>query len=251
MTGDDFSGPGDAAGDGRTTPEPIRVGIADDQPLLVSAFRALIDNEPGLVVGATAADGHEAVAMCAEHDLDVVLMDIRMPRLDGIEATRRIAAAGDRPRVLVLTTFDVDEFVLGAVGAGARGFLLKDADPADVLGAVRAVHRGEAVIAHRAAPALLAELRRLAGPERSDETGTGSRDAVEGLTPREIEVLTLVGRGATNAEIADELFIAPTTVKTHVGNLLLKLSARDRVALVVLAHGVGLVGGAATHVRLP
>lgn len=221
----------------------IRVGIVDDQPLLVSAFAALIGAEADMSVVATAADGLGALQVCEEHAIDVLLMDIRMPRLDGVEATRRIVEHGERPRVLILTTFNVDELVLGAVGAGARGFLLKDADPDELVDAIRAVHRGEAVIASQAAPALLTALRRQEGQEL-----TASLDA--DLTARETEVLTLIGQGRTNAEIAAELFIAPTTVKTHVGNLLLKLAARDRVALVVLAHSVGLVGPART-VRLP
>lgn len=229
----------------------IRVGIADDQPLLVSAFAALLGNEPDMSVVVRAADGLEAVEACGRHELDVLLMDIRMPRLDGIEATRRIVAQRpDRPRILILTTFNVDELVLGAVAAGARGFLLKDTDPAHLIEAIRAVHRGEAVIASQVAPALLSALRGTgpAMPEASvDPRGPAGLPAE--LTPREVEVLTLIGRGRTNAEIAAELFIAQTTVKTHVGNLLLKLAARDRVALVVLAHSVGLVGSPGTGVR--
>lgn len=253
---------------------PIRVAVVDDQALLVSAFSALIDAQPDMTVVATAGDGSEAVEMTAREALDVVLMDIRMPRLDGVAATRRIVERGERPRVLILTTFNVDELVLGAVGAGARGFLLKDAAPTEVVDAIRAVHRGEAVVASQATPALLAALHRpgvVPAPTGDDGggidggSGSGSGDggsdggaaaragggadsAVASLTAREVEVLELIARGRTNAEIAAELFIAQTTVKTHVGNLLLKLDARDRVALVVLAHGVGLVGPAdGTH----
>ena len=143
-----------SAGDGA-----IRVAVVDDQPLLVSAFAALIDHEPDMHVVGTGVDGDEAVALAEQGGIDVLIMDIRMPRLDGVEATRRITARADRPRVLVLTTFNVDHLVLGAVRAGARGFLLKDSDPVEVVGAIRAVHRGEAVIASQAAPALLAAVQ--------------------------------------------------------------------------------------------
>ena len=231
-------------------PAPVRVGVVDDQPLLVSAFAALIDHEDDLEVVGTGADGLEAVALATDPPLaiDVLVLDIRMPRLDGVEATRRIVAAGDRPRILVLTTFNVDELVVGAVSAGARGFLLKDAGPGELVEAIRGIHRGEAVIASQAAPALLTALRRpdlAAAPTDDPAPGAAEHEAdpvIASLTPREVEVLHLVARGRTNAEIAAELFIAPTTVKTHVGNLLLKLDARDRIALVVLAHTVGLVG---------
>lgn len=245
-----------SAGDGA-----IRVAVVDDQPLLVSAFAALIDHEPDMHVVGTGVDGDEAVALAEQGGIDVLIMDIRMPRLDGVEATRRITARADRPRVLVLTTFNVDHLVLGAVRAGARGFLLKDSDPVEVVGAIRAVHRGEAVIASQAAPALLAAVQHteLTPVDDDGEHGAcGGLDAngvsdelsIVGLTARETEVLRLIAVGRTNAEIADELFIAPTTVKSHVGNLLLKLDARDRVALVVLAHSVGLVGSGSTHIVL-
>lgn len=223
----------------------IRVAVVDDQPLLVSVFAALITNEDDMEVVATATDGAEAVTVAAEHDVDVMLMDIRMPHLDGIEATRQILERADRPRILVLTTFNVDELVLAACSAGARGFLLKDAEPTAVLEAIRAVHHGEAVIAGQAAPALLAALRDTSTRPTTtlaDTSAPEPSDLIAGLTAREVEVLRLIAVGRTNAEIAEELFIAQTTVKTHVGNLLLKLTARDRVALVVLAHGAGLVG---------
>ena len=234
----------------------IRVAVVDDQPLLVSAFAALVDAQPDLVVVGTGADGREAVALCAGTDVDVLLLDIRMPVLDGVEATRLIVDAGPLPRVVILTTFNVDELVLGALAAGARGFLLKDAEPTDVLDAVRAVHAGRAVVDPQATPALLDALRsgrasgRQGDPHGEPERPPGPSPLAGVLTPREIEVLTLVGRGRTNAEICAELFIAETTVKTHVSSLLLKLDARDRVALVVLAHSVGLVG-AGRDVPLP
>lgn len=239
-----------------STESVIRVAVVDDQPLLVSAFSALIEHEPDMHVVATGSDGEQAVALAAGGGVDVLVMDIRMPRLDGVQATRRIVERGERPRVLVLTTFNVDELVLGAVRAGARGFLLKDSGPAEVISAIRAIHRGEAVIASQAAPALLTAVQST-GPaglgtpgqmsaeaigevSPADESAAGG--AVAGLTARETEVLRLIAVGRSNAEIAQELFIAQTTVKTHVGNLLLKLDARDRVALVVLANSVGLVG---------
>lgn len=234
----------------------IRVAVVDDQPLLVSAFAALVDAQPDMEVVGTGADGREAVALCAGTDVDVLLLDIRMPVLDGVEATRLIVDAGPLPRVVILTTFNVDELVLGALAAGARGFLLKDAEPTDVLDAVRAVHEGRAVVDPQATPALLDALRsgrasgRQGDPHGETERPPEPSPLAGVLTPREIEVLTLVGRGRTNAEICAELFIAETTVKTHVSSLLLKLDARDRVALVVLAHSVGLVG-AGRDVPLP
>ena len=177
----------------------IRVAVVDDQPLLVSAFAALIGNQPDMVVTGTGTNGHDAVELCIVDQVDVLLMDIRMPVMDGVEATRRIVDAGPRPRVLILTTFNIDALVLGAVAAGARGFLLKDADPARLLDAIRAVHRGDAVVDAQATPTLLEAVR--ASPREPVPL-------VEGLTPREIEVLTLIGHGRTNAEIGEELFIA-------------------------------------------
>ena len=219
------------------------VGIVDDQPLLVAAFTALVDAQPDLRVVGTGADGLQAIELVEQHHPDVLLMDIRMPHLDGVEATRAITARpGDghgATRVLVLTTFNVDKLVLGAVAAGARGFLLKDAEPLEVIHAIRAVSRGEAVISTQAAPALLDAFR----PAPAASFGPPARPELTAvLSSREREVLTLIGRGLTNGEISEELFIATTTVKTHVGNVMAKLNARDRVALVILAHSVGLVG---------
>ena len=227
----------------------IRVGVVDDQPLLVSAFAALIDNCADMRVVGTGRNGAEAIELCSTTEVDVLLLDIRMPVLDGVTATARLCEAGAGARVLILTTFNADELVLGAIAAGARGFLLKDADPDDVLEAIRDVHAGRAVIDPAAAPALLAALRQV--PESSPATKPVGHSSVAGLlTRRELEVLTLIGRGRTNREIVAELFIAETTVKTHVGNLLTKLNARDRVALVVLAHSVGLVD-ASGAIQLP
>ena len=223
------------------------VGIVDDQPLLVAAFTALIDAQPDLEVVGTGTDGLMAIELVRQHHPDVLLMDIRMPRLDGIEATRRICAqhssATTKTRILMLTTFNVDKLVIGAVAAGARGFLLKDSDHHEVIDAIRAVARGEATISSQATPALLDAFQ----PNPASTPDAPARPQITALlSDREREVLTLVGRGFTNSEIAEELVIAMTTVKTHVGNLMTKLAARDRVALVIIAHAVGLVGAAGT-----
>ena len=212
----------------------IRVAVVDDQALLASSFAAYLERQPDMTVVGTAGDGAQAVELCRRTDVDVVLMDLRMPVLDGVEATRALTARGDRPRVLVLTTFDVDEFVVAAARAGARGYLLKDAEPAELLSAVRAVHDGRAVLGGTGPSELLQahlESARATGPRPGAE-------ALAQLSDREAEVLAEIASGATNAEIAGRLHIAETTVKTHVGNLLAKLDCRDRVALVVLAHAV-------------
>lgn len=220
----------------------ITVAVVDDQPLLVSAFVALIDAQPDMTVVGRGTDGAQAVALAAEQAPDVLLMDLRMPVLDGVEATRRIVAAGGRTRVLVLTTFNVDELVTGALGAGARGFLLKDAEPEQVLDGIRAVHAGRAVLDPAVAEHVVGALHRASGAlARVDER----------LTRREIEVLGLIAEGLTNGEIAARLVLGETTVKTHVGNLLAKLGARDRVALVVLAYAMGLADPRVTAGRLP
>ena len=212
----------------------IRVAVVDDQPLMVSAFAALIRAQPDMLVVGTGANGQEALRLCEHTAVDVLVMDVRMPVMDGIEATRLLVERVGTPNILILTTFNTDQLVLDAVAAGARGFLLKDAEPDIVLSGIRAIHRGEAVVSPQAAPALLDVLRH----ERTNARGTAS----DALTNREIEVLRLVGQGLTNAEIAAHLVIAQTTVKTHVGSLLAKLGARDRVALAILAHTVGLGG---------
>lgn len=210
----------------------IRVAVVDDQPLLASAFAAFLDRRPGITVVGTAHDGAQALELCWQHDVDVVLMDLRMPVLDGVEATRRLTSRGERPRVLVLTTFDVDEFVVAAARAGARGYLLKDAEPAELVAAVRAVHEGRAVLGGGTEPSELLRAR-LGAPRGAPAPGP---DPLASLSAREQEVLGEIAAGASNAEIAERLHIAETTVKTHVGNLLTKLGCRDRVALVVLAH---------------
>ncbi|ANY05232.1 response regulator [Pseudonocardia sp. HH130630-07] len=212
----------------------IRIAVVDDQPLLASAFAAYLERQPDMTVVGTAGDGAQALDLCRRTDVDVAVMDLRMPVLDGVEATRALTARGERPRVLVLTTFDVDEFVVAAARAGARGYLLKDAEPVELLRAVRAVHDGRAVLGGTEPSELL---RAHLGSARTAAARPRS-DVLARLSEREVEVLAEIATGASNAEIAERLRIAATTVKTHVGNLLAKLDCRDRVALVVLAHAV-------------
>lgn len=214
----------------------IRVGVVDDQPLLVAAFQSLVDARPDLTVTGVGANGQDAITLAQAGDVDVLLLDIRMPGLDGVTATRQITALSAPPRVLILTTFNVDDLVVSALAAGARGFLLKDADPSTLLDAIRRVHRGEGVIDPQAVPHVLQAFDHPEHPLGPPVRVPGAED----LTAREREVLDLVSRGATNQEIAASLFIGETTVKTHVGNLLMKLQARDRVALVLLGLTLGL-----------
>jgi len=215
----------------------IRVLLADDQALVRAGFRVLIESAPDIAVAGEAGNGEEAVALARSERPDVVLMDIRMPVLDGIEATRRIAADGDLAgcRVLVLTTFEADEYVFEALRAGASGFLLKDVEPADLLRAIRVVAGGEALLSPSVTSRLIATF---AG--RPSRRRVSARE-LDGLTDREREVLTLVGRGKSNDEIAGELFVSPATVKTHVSRVMSKLYARDRAQLVVAAYESGLV----------
>ena len=217
-----------------------RVLLADDQGLVRAGFRALLDAEPDLEVVAEASDGAQALELCGRERPDVVLMDIRMPRVDGLEATRRITSdpALARTRVIVLTTFELDEYVFGALRAGASGFLLKDIDPPDLLAAVRVVAGGEALLAPRLTRRLI---EAFVQQEHARPPAVSEGDELEELTPREREVLTLVGRGLSNAEIADELVLSPLTAKTHVARLFSKLDARDRAQLVVVAYESGLV----------
>lgn len=207
-----------------------RVLIVDDQALLRASFRLLVDHEPDLTVVGEAGTGAEAVSLASSLQPDVVLMDIRMPEMDGIEATRLLSG----PCVLVLTTFDLDEYVFGALRAGASGFLLKDTPPADLLAAIRVVASGESLLSPSVTRRLIAEFcRRPTAPAVS---------GLERLTEREREVLLLVARGLSNAEIMAALHVSPGTVKTHIGNLLSKLHARDRAQLVIAAYEAGLVG---------
>ena len=211
----------------------IRVLLVDDQPLLRKGFRMVLESEADLEVAGEAADGVEAIAEASRTRPDVVLMDIRMPNLDGVEATRRIAPDA---KVLILTTFDLDEYVYEALRAGASGFLLKDVPPEDLVAAIRVVAAGDAVVAPNITRRLLDRFA-----SSLPTTQPPSPTALDALTERELEVLTLMGRGLSNGEIAAELYLGETTVKTHVGRVLMKLQLRDRVQAVVLAYETGLV----------
>jgi DNA-binding NarL/FixJ family response regulator len=212
----------------------IRVLIADDQELVRTGFRVILAAEPDIDVVGEAADGREAVEAAGRLRPDVVLMDIRMPNLDGIEATRRIAAAGGRQRILILTTFDLDEHVYAALRAGAGGFLLKDARADDLIHAIHVLARGEALLAPSITRRLIEDFARRP-PARP------LPPALAELTPRELEVLRLVARGATNSEIARQLVVGDATIKTHVARIFSKLGLRDRAQAVVVAYESGLV----------
>ncbi|MGF1427667.1 response regulator [Kitasatospora sp. LaBMicrA B282] len=217
----------------------IRVLLVDDQPLLRVAFTLVLDSQPDLAVAGEAEDGAGAVRMVGEHRPDVVLMDVRMPGMDGIEATRRIVEEFPDTKVLIMTTFDLDEYAFAGLRAGASGFLLKNAQPAELLSAIRSVAAGDAVVAPRITRRLLdtfaSQLPADGGaPDRAES-------AVEVLTTRERSVLVQVARGLSNAEVAAELFLAEATVKTHVSRILLKLGLRDRVQAVVFAYENRLV----------
>ena len=220
-------------------PAPIRVALVDDQELVRAGFRMMLDAQPDMSVTGEAADGLDAVALAARGEADVMVMDVRMPRLDGVAAVRRICAAGERPKVLMLTTFDLDEYAFAALKAGASGFLLKDVPPQELLFAIRAVHCGDSVVAPSTTRRLIDRFAPLlpAGTEQAAPAAAGLAE----LTDREREVLVQVAAGLSNAEIATRLFVSDATVKTHVGRILAKLGLRDRVQAVVLAYETGLV----------
>jgi len=212
---------------------PIRVVLVDDQALFRTGIRMLVGSQADIEVVGEAADGREALAVVTASRPDVVLMDIRMPVMDGIEATERIAALPEAPRVIVLTTFDLDEAALRAIRGGASGFLLKDSDPEFLLAAIRTVHAGTAVIAPSATQELIARL---------DRTRTPVPDAFGDLTARERDIFLLAARGLSNAEIASREYVSEATVKTHISRVLAKLGLRDRVQVVVYAYEHGLIG---------
>jgi DNA-binding NarL/FixJ family response regulator len=214
----------------------IRIVLVDDQELVRTGFRMVLDAQPDMTVVGEAADGLAAVEFARVHSADVMVMDARMPRMDGVAATRQIRQAGDRPRVLMLTTFDLDEYAFAALKAGASGFLLKDVPPEELLFAIRAVHSGDAVVAPSTTRRLL---DRFAPMLPAGDAQAASE--LEDLTEREHQVLILVAQGLSNAELAQRLFVSEATVKTHVGRILAKLGLRDRVQAVVLAYETGLV----------
>ena len=214
----------------------IRIVLVDDQELVRTGFRMVLDAQPDMTVVGEAADGLAAVEFARAHSADVMVMDARMPRMDGVAATQRIRQAGDRPRVLMLTTFDLDEYAFAALKAGASGFLLKDVPPEELLFAIRAVHSGDAVVAPSTTRRLL---DRFAPMLPAGDAQAASE--LEELTERERQVLILVAQGLSNAELAQRLFVSEATVKTHVGRILAKLGLRDRVQAVVYAYENGLV----------
>jgi DNA-binding NarL/FixJ family response regulator len=214
---------------------PIRVLVVDDQELVRSGFSVILDAAEGITVVGEAANGEAAVSAAAVHHPDVVLMDIRMPGMDGLEATRLLTRGSPAPKVVMLTTFDLDEYVYEALRAGASGFLLKDSPRADLIAAVRAAAAGEAMLAPSVTRRLIEAFAR-----RPPETAPAP-SRLASLTAREREVLVLLARGGSNTEIASTLFVSEATVKTHVGNLLAKLGLRDRVQAVILAYETGIV----------
>jgi len=214
----------------------IRVAVADDQALVRSGFAVLLRSAADLEVVGEAGNGQEAVDLVAASRPDIVLMDIRMPEMDGIEATRLIAASGVDTRILILTTFDLDEYVFGALRAGASGFLLKDTPPEQLVAAIHVIADGEALLSPSITRRVISEFVKGTGPQPQAQF-----PRLADLTARELEVMKAIARGLSNAEIAKELFVSETTVKTHVARILMKLGLRDRVQAVVLAYEAGVV----------
>ncbi|MET7381555.1 response regulator transcription factor [Streptomyces sp. NPDC005526] len=215
----------------------IRVMLVDDQVLLRTGFRMVLAAQPDMEVVAEAGDGVEALQVLRATEVDVILMDVRMPKLDGVETTRRVCADPDAPKVLILTTFDLDEYAFSGLKAGASGFMLKDVPPGDLLAAIRAVHSGDAVVA----PSTTRRLLDRFAPMLPSGAKEPRHKELERLTDREREVMVLVAQGLSNGEIAARLVLSEATVKTHVGRILTKLGLRDRVQVVVLAYETGLV----------
>ncbi|GAA0417433.1 response regulator [Leifsonia naganoensis] len=222
-----------------TDTTPLRILLVDDQSLVRLGFRMVLEAEPDLHVVGEAADGTEAVRLAVETRPDVILMDVRMPSMDGIEATRRIVAANPDARIIILTTFDLDEYAFGGLRAGASGFLLKDARPDDLIAAIRAVAAGDAAVSGRVTRSML-ELFADRLPQGAS-TVAGDDDAASALTPREREILLAMADGLTNGEIGAKFFLTESTVKTHVGRVLSKLHLRDRVHAVIFAYDNGLI----------
>lgn len=221
---------------------PIRLVLVDDQSLVRAGFRMVLDAQTDMSVVGEAGDGRAALDLLRETPADIVLMDIRMPRMDGVAATEALCAHPGGPRVIVLTTFDLDEYAHAALRAGASGFLLKDAGPEELLSAIRSVHAGDSVIAPSTTRRLIEHFSDQLGASPSPSPASPTDDArLADLTAREVEVLTSVARGLTNAEISAELHLAEATVKTHIGRILSKAQVRDRVQMVLLAYESGLV----------
>ncbi|MDQ0892562.1 response regulator transcription factor [Agromyces ramosus] len=221
---------------------PIRVAIVDDQALVRAGFRMVLEAEAGIEVVGEAVDGRTAIALAGAREIDVMLMDVRMPGVDGIAATEAIVASARPTRVIVLTTFDLDEYAFAALRAGASGFLLKDVRPAELLAAIRTVHTGDAALAPRVIRRMI-DLFAADLPARDGDRAGTTTDELDTLTPREREVLVAVAQGRSNSEIAETFFLSESTVKTHVGRLLQKLAARDRVQLVIFAYEHDLLPG--------
>jgi DNA-binding NarL/FixJ family response regulator len=218
--------------------DSIRVLLVDDQELVRYGFRLMLESTPGMIVVGEAGDGAHAIAAAERLRPDVVLMDIRMPGVGGIEATKRITSGRPDTRVLVLTTYDLDDYAFGALGAGAAGFLLKDTRPDDLIAAIRAVHSGDAVVS----PRITAKLIEVAAPHLGTRRDADAEKALCGLTSREREIFVLIGQGETNREMAATLCLSESTIKAHIGQVLSKLELRNRVEAVIRAYELGVVG---------